>query len=123
MANNQMTTTEGLEKSSSTIKKSKIEKGENITGFLFVSPMLLGISVIVLFPIVATFILAFADWKFVTGIDQLKWVGFDNFVALAGDEKFIMSVINNAIFILTVPITMICALFLAVIIDKNVYLK
>ncbi|WP_091482397.1 carbohydrate ABC transporter permease [Gracilibacillus orientalis] len=104
-------------------KKSKIEKSENLVGFLFVSPMLLGISVIVLFPIVATFILAFADWKFVTGIDQLQWVGFDNFIALTSDEKFTKSVINNAIFIFTVPITMFCALFLAVIIDKNVYLK
>ncbi|WP_073201332.1 carbohydrate ABC transporter permease [Gracilibacillus kekensis] len=105
------------------LRKSKIEKDENFIGFLFVSPMLLGISVIVLFPIIATFILAFADWKFITGIDQLKWIGFENFINLANDEKFIKSVINNAIFILTVPITMICALFLAVIIDKNVYLK
>ncbi|UOQ85052.1 carbohydrate ABC transporter permease [Gracilibacillus salinarum] len=104
-------------------KKSRIEKNESLAGLLFISPMFIGISVIVLFPIVATFILAFADWKFVTGIDQLQWVGFDNFRALLDDEKFIKSIINNAVFILTVPITMIIALLLAVIIDKNVYLK
>ncbi len=122
----QFTTTEEFKEAPKTIgklRKSKIEKDENFIGFLFVSPMLLGISVIVLFPIIATFILAFADWKFITGIDQLKWIGFENFINLANDEKFIKSVINNAIFILTVPITMMCALFLAVIIDKNVYLK
>ncbi|WP_208586774.1 carbohydrate ABC transporter permease [Gracilibacillus suaedae] len=122
MASNSVSTTEELHQSKKT-RKSKIEKSENLVGLLFVSPMLLGISVIVLFPIVATFILAFADWKFVTGIDQLQWIGFDNFIALTNDEKFIKSVINNAIFIFTVPITMICALFLAIIIDKNVYLK
>ncbi|SER49321.1 multiple sugar transport system permease protein [Gracilibacillus ureilyticus] len=104
-------------------KKNKIEKNENLAGLLFVSPMLLGVSVIVLFPIVATFILAFADWKFVVSIDQLKWVGFANFSALLQDEKFIMSIINNALFIFTVPVTMIFSLILAVIIDKNVYLK
>ncbi|UOQ48428.1 sugar ABC transporter permease [Gracilibacillus caseinilyticus] len=109
--------------SSKKAKKSRIEKNESLAGLLFISPMFIGISVIVLFPIVATFILAFADWKFVTGIDQLQWVGFDNFRALLNDEKFIKSIINNAVFILTVPITMIIALFLAVIIDKNVYLK
>ncbi|RCW74817.1 carbohydrate ABC transporter permease [Saliterribacillus persicus] len=126
MASKTFTTSEELKETPKKLKrmrKSKIEKSENIIGFLFVSPMILGISVIVLFPIVAAFILSFADWKFVTSIDQLKWVGFDNFVALSSDEKFIKSVINNAIFILTVPITMLCALFLAVIIDKNVYLK
>ncbi|QGH33901.1 ABC transporter permease subunit [Gracilibacillus salitolerans] len=123
MASKSFATAEELQESTKTKRKSKIEKSENFVGFLFVSPMLLGISVIVLFPIVATFILAFADWKFVTGIDQLQWVGLDNFIALTSDEKFIKSVINNAIFIFTVPITMLCALFLAVIIDKNVYLK
>ncbi|MDX8044521.1 sugar ABC transporter permease [Gracilibacillus sp. S3-1-1] len=122
MASNSVSTTEKPQQSRKT-RKSKIEKSENLVGLFFVSPMLIGISVIVLFPIVATFILAFADWKFVTGIDQLKWIGFDNFVALVNDEKFIKSVINNAIFIFTVPITMLCALFFAIIIDKNVYLK
>ncbi|ENH96421.1 binding-protein-dependent transport system inner membrane protein [Gracilibacillus halophilus YIM-C55.5] len=104
-------------------QKSRIQKSENFIGFLFISPMLLGVSVIVLFPIVATFILSFADWKFVTGIEQLKWIGFDNFIALSSDITFIKSIINNAIFILTVPMTMMIALFLAIIIDRNVYLK
>ncbi|PWU69412.1 carbohydrate ABC transporter permease [Gracilibacillus dipsosauri] len=104
-------------------KKSKIEKSENLAGFLFVSPMLIGVSIIVLFPIIATFILAFADWKFVQGIENLQWVGLENFSELLGDKKFIQSVVNNAIFIFTVPITMLVALCLAIIIDKHVYLK
>lgn len=105
-------------------KKSKIEKKvKNLAGFLFVSPMLIGVSIIVLFPIIATFILAFADWKFVQGIENLKWVGLENFSELLGDKKFIQSVVNNAIFIFTVPITMLVALCLAIIIDKHVYLK
>lgn len=106
-------------------KKSKIEKSENLAGFLFVSPMLIGgVSIIVLFPIIATFILAFADWKFVQGIENLQWVGLENFSELlGGDKKFIQSVVNNAIFIFTVPITMLVALCLAIIIDKHVYLK
>ncbi len=85
--------------------------------------MLIGVSIIVLFPIIATFILAFADWKFVQGIENLKWVGLENFSELLGDKKFIQSVVNNAIFIFTVPITMLVALCLAIIIDKHVYLK
>ncbi|MDC3416782.1 sugar ABC transporter permease [Aquibacillus sp. 3ASR75-54] len=104
-------------------KKNSIERNESIAGALFVLPMLIGVSVIVLMPIIATFILAFADWKFVAGWDQLKWVGFQNFKDLLGDKVFVKSVINNAIFILTVPITMVVAIVLAVIIDKYVYMK
>ncbi|WP_407272280.1 carbohydrate ABC transporter permease [Radiobacillus sp. PE A8.2] len=104
-------------------KKTKIERDENLAGALFVSPMLLGVSVIVLFPIVATFILAFADWKFIAGWDQLKWVGFQNFRDLLGDAVFIKSLVNNAIFILTVPLTMAFSIVLAIVIDKHVYMK
>jgi len=104
-------------------KKSSIEKSENLAGFLFVSPMLIGVSVLVLLPIFATFILSFADWKFIQGIDQLKWVGFKNFSDLLGDKVFLKSLLNNAIFLFTVPICMAISLVLAVVIDKSVYMK
>lgn len=104
-------------------KKSSIEKSENLAGFLFVSPMLIGVSVLVLLPIFATFILSFADWKFIQGIDQLKWVGFKNFSDLVGDKVFLKSLLNNAIFLFTVPICMAISLVLAVVIDKSVYMK
>ncbi|WP_328701171.1 carbohydrate ABC transporter permease [Aquibacillus kalidii] len=105
------------------LKRSKIQRSENLAGFLFVSPMFIGVSIITLLPIVATFILAFADWKFIAGWDQLKWVGFANFEALFSDSVFLKSLLNNAIFVLTVPLTMIVSLVLAIIIDKHVYLK
>lgn len=103
-------------------KKPK-EKDEKLVGILFVAPMLLGLAVFVIYPVIATFVLSFSDWNFVTGISQIEWAGFDNFQKLLGDEVFLRSLINNLIFILTVPITMIIALVLAVIIDRNVYFK
>lgn len=104
-------------------KKAKIERNENLAGALFVSPMLLGVTVIVLLPMIATFVLAFVDWKFISGWENLKWVGLQNFRELFGDEVFIKSLFNNAIFILTVPLTMAFSIFLAIVIDKHVYLK
>jgi multiple sugar transport system permease protein len=99
------------------------EKSENLAGILFVSPMLIGVSVLVLLPIFATFALSFADWSFITPLSQLKWVGFDNFTRLFEDTVFIKSLRNNAIFVLTVPICMAISLLIAVTIDRNVYLK
>ncbi|MFF2446403.1 carbohydrate ABC transporter permease [Neobacillus sp. NPDC058068] len=108
-----------------TTKKNRIkkEKNENLVGMLFVSPMLIGVSILVLLPIIATFILSFADWSFITDISHLKWVGLENFKKLFADQVFIKSLINNAIFILTVPICMIASLLLAIAIDRNVYMK
>lgn len=106
-----------------TSKKINKEKTENVAGLLFVSPMLIGVSVLVLIPILATFLLSFAEWSFITPLSQLKWVGFDNFTRLFQDPIFLKSILNNAIFILTVPICMIISLLLAITIDRNVYLK
>jgi multiple sugar transport system permease protein len=104
------------------IKRVK-EKNENLVGLFFVSPMLIGVSILVLLPIFATFALSFADWSFITPLSQLKWVGFDNFTRLFEDTVFLKSLRNNAIFVLTVPICMAISLLIAVTIDKNVYMK
>ncbi|WP_084361990.1 carbohydrate ABC transporter permease [Robertmurraya korlensis] len=106
-----------------TTQKINKEKTENVAGLLFVSPMLIGVSVLVLIPILATFLLSFAEWSFITPLSQLKWVGFDNFTRLFEDPIFLKSIMNNAIFILTVPICMIISLLLAITIDRNVYMK
>jgi multiple sugar transport system permease protein len=104
------------------IKRVK-EKNENLVGLFFVSPMLIGVSILVLLPIFATFALSFADWSFITPLSQLKWVGFDNFTRLFEDTVFLKSLRNNAIFVLTVPICMAISLLIAITIDKNVYMK
>jgi multiple sugar transport system permease protein len=104
-------------------KRMNREKNENLAGLLFVSPMLVGVSVLVLIPIFATFALSFAEWSFITPLSQLQWVGFDNFTRLFKDAVFLKSLLNNAIFILTVPICMIISLLLAITIDRNVFLK
>ncbi|MCM3160574.1 sugar ABC transporter permease [Metabacillus litoralis] len=104
-------------------KRGSVKRTESLAGFLFVSPMLIGVSILVLLPIFATFILSFADWKFIQSIDQLKWIGFDNFKDLMDDKVFLKSLLNNALFIFTVPICMAVSLLLAVVIDKSVYMK
>ncbi|WP_339278673.1 sugar ABC transporter permease [Paenibacillus sp. FSL W8-1187] len=97
--------------------------GEELWGWLFVSPMLLGVTVLVLLPIVATFVLSLADWNFVQGWDGIKWIGLDNFDKLLRDDLFLRSVRNNVIFLLAVPVYMAISMILAVVIDRHVYMK
>lgn len=104
-------------------KKSPLDRKEAFTGFLFVAPLLLGICVLTLIPVIATFALSFTEWNFIAGIEQLQWVGLENFQQLAQDTVFLKSLANNAIFMLTTPICMIISLLLAIIINKYVYMK
>src|SRR5690606_17843708 len=96
-----------------------LQRREEAAGWLFVSPMLLGTTVLTLLPIVATFVLSFADWKFIAGIEALKWIGLENFRELLDDPKFIRSLQNNFIFLLSVPIYMAVSLALAVFINNK----
>ncbi|HEX7057651.1 MAG TPA: sugar ABC transporter permease [Bacilli bacterium] len=104
-------------------KKSALKRSETLAGFLFVSPMLIGVTVLVLIPILATFALSFADWNFIMGLRGFKWAGAANFVKLLDDDVFKRSIINNMLFLLVVPVYMLVSLILAVIIDHFVYWK
>ena len=46
-----------------------IQRKETLAGFLFVGPMLIGVTVLTLIPIFATFGLSLADWNFIAGFE------------------------------------------------------
>lgn len=104
-------------------KIGRLLKSDTVAGYLFVGPMLAGVFILVLIPIIATLVLGFADWNFVQGWDGISWVGLDNFKRLAEEEMFKKSVTNNMLFLLAVPIYMLISMVLAVLIDRYVYLK
>ncbi|TFE26656.1 carbohydrate ABC transporter permease [Cohnella luojiensis] len=104
-------------------KRSSLRNNETLAGFLFVSPMLIGVTILVLLPIMAALALSFADWNFVQGWDGIHWIGFDNFGKLLDDPAFIRSIRNNLIFLLAVPVYMIVSMVLAILIDRYVYWK
>ncbi|WP_081970463.1 MULTISPECIES: carbohydrate ABC transporter permease [Paenibacillus] len=90
-------------------------------GYLFTGPMLLGVIVFTLIPMIFSFILSFTKWSFVTGFDKIRWNGLDNFRQLFQDEVFLKSLGNNFIMLLAVPVGMAIALILGVIITNHVY--
>ncbi|MDQ0902088.1 MULTISPECIES: carbohydrate ABC transporter permease [unclassified Paenibacillus] len=105
-------------------KKRNVEqRRETAMGFFFVGPMLIGLTIFTLLPILATMYLSLTEWNFIAGIDKIKFVGLDNFIRLFHDPIFLQSMKNNAVLMITIPITMLISLLLAIIINKHVYLK
>jgi len=104
-----------------TVKKKKRFNG--LAGYLFVSPMMIGLIVLTIIPTLITLILSFTDWSFIAGVDKIRFIGFRNYTQLLDDQVFRTSFRNNLILLLVVPIQLILSLLLAVIIDKFVYLK
>lgn len=104
-------------------KISKSDLRNNVAGYLFIAPMLIGSAVLILFPIIASFILSFTNWNFVTGIGGASFVGFENFSGLFQDPVFLKGLTNNFILLLVVPFGLALSLILAVVINKGVYFK
>ncbi len=86
---------------------------------LFLLPLLILFLTFHLFPILYSFYLSFTHFNAVGNTTPL-WVGLDNYQTLLHDSSFLYSVARAALFTIgTVPITMVIALFTAVLLHHT----
>ncbi len=95
-----------------------------IVGYLFLTPSLIGYVVFLAFPIVFSLIISFTNWDLISGLKNIKFVGFDNFIKMYRDVNVTKALKNNIIFaVTTVPMTIFIALFFAVLLNNKIYCK
>lgn len=104
-------------------KMSALEKKNTLIAYSFLAPNFIGFVVFTLIPVIFSFALAFMDWG---GGANITFVGFDNFRYIFKDFSFTKSnlgiALKNTVFYtaMTVPLTLLCALGLALILNKAV---
>jgi len=92
--------------------------------YLFILPQMILLFVLVILPVLYSFVLAFCDWDFVSGIENIKFVGLGNFTAMWKDQKFVRSFFNTIVFVAgVVPVSMGLSLVIAIILDRHVFCK
>lgn len=95
----------------------KLNLRENLEGYLFISPWILGMLLFALGPILASFGLAFTRWNLFT---EPEYVGWANFQKLAHDPLFYKSVFNTIYYtIFAVPLGLVLALGLAMLVNHR----
>lgn len=111
-------------------KQNRLQAKENIAGYAFVAPALICFFLLMAFPFFLTLILSFFDFNFlkVKKLAQLtkylKFIGFENFVDMFKDKRFVQSIINTAIYtVTTVPASIILGLALAYVMHENIHCK
>jgi multiple sugar transport system permease protein len=96
----------------------KRETRRNLIAYSFILPNFLGFAIFTLIPMVFAFGLAFMNWD---GSNPIKWAGFANFAKLGTDKFFIAALKNTIIYCIgTVPLTLICSLALAIVLNQKV---
>lgn len=96
---------------------TKKEKKENLIGYIFIAPQLVGFVLFVAFPLFFSLYLCFAEWNM---IDMPEFVGLKNFTAIFNDRIFWKSMGNTFIYIaIVVPLTLLSALTLAILTNRK----
>ncbi len=99
-------------------KSRSLRQARHLTAYAFLLPNILGFVTLTLIPIVAAFGLSFLDWDFA---NPAKFVGLRNFMRLARDSGFKISLKNTIYYsAVSVPLTIVFALFLAALLNQRV---
>lgn len=99
----------------------KKRRRDNMHGYIFMAPQLIGLLGFMIGPLVFAVILAFMKWD---GFGSRQFVGFSNFKTVVTTEQFRQSAINTAWFtMLQVPTLMISAFIFAFLLQKTGRMK
>lgn len=71
----------------------------NITGFYFVLPALLGTLIFIVIPIFCSFILSFTDWDL---LNEIKFIGLENYKTIFTEQVFTQILINTLVYAFSV---------------------
>lgn len=100
------------------------KRRENLAGWLFVTPEVIGMLLISVFPLVFSLVLSFTKWNLVGGLSDIQFVGLDNFKALFSDSQFLKALKNNVLFTaIVVPGGLVISLIMAALIHTRVFMK
>jgi len=105
------------------VKRKKISRmalQENITGYLFILPNLIGLAVFTFFSIGFSLFISFTDWNLVGQLSQVNVVGFENYMNVFQDGYFWASLWNNLWFLMVVPVKILLSLLFAVALHQFV---
>ena len=102
------------------VPKRGIKKSvrESLIAYSFIAPNFIGFCVFTLVPMFFAICLAFCNWD---GAHPIEFVGLQNFIDLLDDDTFKASFVNTIVYTVgTVPLTLVCSLGLAVLLNQKV---
>ena len=104
-----------------------VKARDNIAGYLFIAPSLIGFCVFTLFGVLFSIGISFTDWSLLRDFRDAQFVGVENYVSMFTNKLNWMylkaSLLNNLFLLLVVPITIVLAAIIAAIMNKAIYGK
>src|SRR5437588_427395 len=96
---------------------SPLRRREEITGYLFASPIIVGLIALAAYPFLASVYYSFNDYNV---IQQPYWTGLRNYHDLLSDPLFWRSLANTAIYsAVSIPLGLVLGLGLAILLKQK----
>lgn len=98
-------------------KPGKLAQKEERAAFLFLLPWLLGLLLLLGFPVVASIILSMTEWNL---MNPPVWIGFENYRDMFADKDFYHSMgVTLKYLVMSVPIYLVAAMALALLLNQK----
>jgi multiple sugar transport system permease protein len=92
-------------------------KKQNKAAYLFLAPWFIGLALITIGPMVASFGLSFTRYNL---LSPPRWIGFENFSRMLTDERLATSLqVTFSYVFISLPLQLAVALFLAIVLDRG----
>lgn len=105
-------------------RMSGMEKKEAATGYLFVAPYLVMFVIFTGIPFFVAFILSFVNVKFISKLDNLQFVGVDNFIRMFNNQEVMAALGRTLIYsLMYVPLIMVLSFVFAYLLNRGVFMK
>lgn len=100
-----------------------LKKQENLVGWLFCAPIIIGMIVFTALPIVLSLISMFYHWTGITFVTDSQFAGFYNFKLIFGggatSQLFAKSLGNTVLFMIQLPVGLILGVFMALAMNRK----
>jgi multiple sugar transport system permease protein len=92
----------------------RARRKQNLTGWLFISPIVVGVVAFQFFPILVSIVASLTDWN---GISAPKFVGVKNFSEMFTDDPLFLQTFKNTVYftLVSIPLTIGIGLVLALL--------
>ena len=105
-------------------KLTRAERNEAITGYCFIIPYLIAFVIFTGIPFISAFALSFMNVKFISKLDNVKFVGIDNFIRMFTSSDAMMALLRSVLYsLIYVPVIMVLSFLLAYLLNKGVFCK
>ena len=100
------------------MKKFRKMVRDSYKGWLFATPLILGLLIFTMYPVLSSFVYSFFDYN---GMTTFEFIGLKNYIRIFALDNRMPKIISNTLIytVVSVPLNLVLSYFLALLVKQN----